>query len=223
MFSAEEHRRLDKEEKESRIMILLPNFNTIEVIQRDKELGCIPSSIEWLLKFHQIDTEVNSPKNWAIDFQEKILLGLNNNQPSFTSAIKITVELFPYFKDKLIYQSFKDSINKIEKIKDLIESENGCLISVAYPGWIFNAKKDKTPDEHLSMLNKGQIEELMHEVKMTNLSFHIMPVVGYTDSNVILLDLAKTLNDQKIEMKWSKIEMLHKFIAGGNDLCYLKR
>jgi len=202
-------------------MILLPNFNKIEVNQRDKELGSIPASIEWLLKYHQIAKEVNAPKNWAKDFQEKILLGLNNTPPSFTSVVNIIAELFPYFKDKLIYQSFQDSINKFEKIRDLIKSRNGCLISIAQPGWEYYKNNAIIYEDYLSMFMKGQLEEMMKGTRIT-LFFRIMPVVGYTNSTIIMLNLAGALNNQKIEMKWSDVEILNKFIAGGNDLCFLK-
>lgn len=103
-------------------MPALKNYNQITVIQRNKQTGCIPASIEWLLKFNVIDIG----PSWD-NFQESVDCGKNSN---FSSVLQKIEDVYGYLRDNFESRGFS-AHEKCEKIKGLIDSGQGCIVSIS--------------------------------------------------------------------------------------------
>lgn len=104
-------------------MPALENYTQVQVIQRNKLTGCIPASIEWLLRYNNIHTGVS----WN-DFQEKVDCG---NISNFGSVPQKIEEVYGYKRDNFESKDFNNAQDKCEKIKELIDSGNGCIVSIS--------------------------------------------------------------------------------------------
>ncbi|MDI6859782.1 MAG: hypothetical protein QMC85_04735 [Methanocellales archaeon] len=108
-------------------MPTLKDYNQITVIQRNKNTGCIPASIEWLIRYHNVD--LGQPLD---DFQEKVNCG---SQSSFGSVSQKVKEVYGF--EKIKYKGFEPK-EKCEAIKELINKGSGCVVSIAIgpdKGW----------------------------------------------------------------------------------------
>jgi len=101
----------------------LENYNQISVVQRDPVTGCIPASIEWLLRYHGINIGVS----WN-DFQESVDCGESS---TFSSVPQKIEEVYGYNKDNFEMKDFISARDKCDKIRDLINSGDGCIVSIS--------------------------------------------------------------------------------------------
>jgi hypothetical protein len=107
-------------------MAQLSNWSKTIVPQRH-ESGCIPTGYEWLIRYLQIQG-VNLKT-----FQEDFDLGQDNSFDSVSAKIK---SVYPTINIKV--QSFTKGIDKVNRIKSLLEEQKPCLISLALgngQGW----------------------------------------------------------------------------------------
>jgi hypothetical protein len=107
-------------------MAQLSNWNKTVVPQRH-ESGCIPTGYEWLIRYLKI-RDVNLDT-----FQEDFDLGQDNSFSSVSAKIK---SVYPAINIKV--QSFSKGIDKVNRIKSLLEEQKPCLISLALgnnQGW----------------------------------------------------------------------------------------
>lgn len=103
-------------------MTELQNWNNVVVPQRHLT-GCIPTGYEWVIRYLRIQG-VNFQT-----FQEDFDLGQNNNFDSVGTKIR---SVYPTISIQV--QRFTRGIEKIERIKSLIEEQTPCLISLALDG-----------------------------------------------------------------------------------------
>ena len=107
-------------------MAQLPNWSKTVVPQRH-ESGCIPTGYEWLIRYLKIQG-VNLET-----FQEDFDLGQDNSFDSVSAKIR---SVYPTINIKV--QSFTKGIDKVNRIKSLLEEQKPCLISLALgtgQGW----------------------------------------------------------------------------------------
>ena len=138
-------------------MTALKNYRNTFIHQRNPMIGCIPASIEWLLKYHKIDIGAN----WD-NFQERVDGGKDSSFGAVPNKIE---QVYGYSKDNFESQSFQNAQDKCEKIKELIDKNKGCLISKP-----INSSYHITPavayDEHnLTSLNLAEAK-VMQEKKI---------------------------------------------------------
>ena len=103
-------------------MPALKNYNQILVVQRNQPTGCIPASIEWLLRYNGIDIGAS----WD-NFQESVDCGRNSKFASVPQKIE---EVYGCSKDNFKSRDF-NAQEKCEKIKELIDSGEGCIVSIS--------------------------------------------------------------------------------------------
>jgi len=107
-------------------MAQLSNWSKTVVPQRH-ESGCIPTGYEWLIRYLKIQG-VNLEA-----FQEDFDLGQDNSFDSVSAKIR---RVYPKINIKV--QSFTKGIDKVNRIKSLLEEQKPCLISLALgnsQGW----------------------------------------------------------------------------------------
>jgi hypothetical protein len=100
-------------------MSQLSNWSKIIVSQRH-ESGCVPTGYEWLIRYLKIQG-VNLGT-----FQEDFDLGQGNSFDSVSAKIR---SVYPTINIKV--QSFTKGIDKVNRIKSLLEEQRPCLISLA--------------------------------------------------------------------------------------------
>lgn len=101
-------------------MPVLKDYKRIMVKQRNKRTGCIPASIEWLIRYHNVDLRQSLD-----DFQEKVDCG----SESFFSSVSQKVKEIYGFKS-LKFKAF-DPEERCKAIKELINEGSGCAVSIA--------------------------------------------------------------------------------------------
>jgi len=104
-------------------MAQLNGYVGVLLSQKNPLTGCIPAGIEWVIRFLGIkDVDV-------VTFQEDFDLQKNgrseNNFRTIASAVN---ERYPFLKLKI--EEFTTGIEKLQRIKDLIEQNMPCLISL---------------------------------------------------------------------------------------------
>ena len=107
-------------------MSQLLNWNKTVVVQRH-ESGCIPTGYEWLIRYLKIQG-VNLET-----FQEDFDLGQDNSFDSVSAKIR---NVYPTINIKV--ESFAKGIDKVNRIKSLLDEQKPCLISLALgngQGW----------------------------------------------------------------------------------------
>ena len=107
-------------------MAQLLNWSKTVVLQRH-ESGCIPTGYEWLIRYLKIQG-VNLES-----FQEDFDLGQDNSFDSVSAKIR---SVYPAINIKV--ESFTKGIDKVNRIKSLLEEQKPCLISLALgngQGW----------------------------------------------------------------------------------------
>jgi len=100
-------------------MPALKDYNQIMVKQRKKR-GCIPASIEWLIRYHNVD--LGQSLN---DFQEKVDCGSGS---SFSSVSQKVKEVYGFKKVK--FKAFEPE-ERCKEIQELINQGSGCAVSIA--------------------------------------------------------------------------------------------
>ena len=114
-------------------MSILPNYHDTLVIQRQQKSGCVPSAIEWVLKYLKIEN-VNFN-----GFQEKYdLIYQKKGNNDFGTISNLIKQDYPQVA--LICKIFEPGCGKekIEFINDLINKTIPGLISISlspYGGW----------------------------------------------------------------------------------------
>lgn len=106
-------------------MAILSDFKNFCVIQRHP-IGCIPTSIEWMLRYKGVQKVDLS--NFLETFNLDLKTGkLGTN--SFDSVPKAIAQIYPFIKlEKKIFQTGKEKLSFIE---DLISKGIPCSISIA--------------------------------------------------------------------------------------------
>jgi hypothetical protein len=107
-------------------MAQLSNWSKTVVLQRH-ESGCIPTGYEWLIRYLKIQG-VNLET-----FQEDFDLGKDNSFDSVSAKIR---SVYPLINIKV--ESFTKGVDKVSRIKSLLEEQKPCLISLALgngQGW----------------------------------------------------------------------------------------
>jgi len=107
-------------------MTQLSNWNKTVVPQRH-ESGCVPTGYEWLIQYLKIQG-VNLKT-----FQEDFDFGQSNSFNSVSVKIRSV-----YSTINIKVQSFTKGIDKVNRIKSLLEEQKPCLISLALgngQGW----------------------------------------------------------------------------------------
>ena len=97
------------------------------VVPHLHESGCVPTGYEWLIRYLKIQG-VNLKT-----FQEDFDLGQDNSLDSISAKIR---SVYPTINIKV--QSFTKGIDKVNRIKSLLEEQKPCLISLALgygQGW----------------------------------------------------------------------------------------
>jgi hypothetical protein len=103
-------------------MSTLANWNSFTVPQRH-ETGCIPTGYEWLIRYLNI-----RGVNFS-NFQEDFDLGQANN---FTNIAAKIEQIHPFIKIQV--KTFAKGADKVERIKQLINEQTPCLMSLALGG-----------------------------------------------------------------------------------------
>jgi hypothetical protein len=107
-------------------MTQLLNWSKTVVLQRYQS-GSIPTGFEWLVRYLKIQG-VNLES-----FQEDFDLGQNNSFETVSAKIR---SVYPTINIKV--ESFTKGIDKVNRIKSLLEEQKPCLISLALgnsQGW----------------------------------------------------------------------------------------
>jgi hypothetical protein len=107
-------------------MAQLLEWSKTVVLQR-RESGCIPTGYEWIIRYLKIQG-VNLES-----FQEDFDLGQDNGFDSVSAKIR---SMYPTINIKV--QCFTKGIDKVNRIKSLLEEQKPCLISLALgdgQGW----------------------------------------------------------------------------------------
>ena len=97
------------------------------LIPQRHESGCVPTGYEWLIRYLKIQG-VNLGT-----FQEEFDLGQENSFGSVSTKIR---SVYPAINIKV--ESFTKGIDKVTRIKSLLEEQKPCLISLALgngQGW----------------------------------------------------------------------------------------
>jgi len=124
-------------------MPALKDYHQIEVIQRNKRTGCIPASIEWLIRYHDVD--LGQPLD---DFQEKVNCDLES---SFRSVKQKVEEVYGF--ERIKYKPYPKPEEKCEDIKKFIKKGSGCVVSIVNPGGWHSTPAVKYDSENLTILN----------------------------------------------------------------------
>jgi len=115
-----------------KIDVELSDWENIHVVQREKESGCLPAAIEWMIRYYAYRyNKWLIPEEELEDFQEKYDLekqGIGNN--GIRAILKKIKESYPNIP--LEHEYFKDAERKYNTIKHLIEKDMPCVISI-YP------------------------------------------------------------------------------------------
>ncbi len=90
------------------------------IVPQRHESACIPTGYEWLIRYLKIQG-VN-----LITFQEDFDLGQNNSFDSVSAKIR---SVYPTLNIKV--ENFAKGIDKVNRIKPLLEEQKPCLISLA--------------------------------------------------------------------------------------------
>ena len=109
---------------------------------------------------------------------------------NFASVPQKIEEVYGYSKDNFKSRDFSSPQEKCKKIKELIDSANGCIVSIS---------------------------------NGPNQGWHITPVVEYDEDKLVILDLARPINSQRVEYTWQKIIYNHNNYQGGKDILWLRR
>ncbi len=106
--------------------MILPNYHEILVIQRQQRTGCIPSGIEWMLKYLKIKS-INFD-----DFQERYDLTLQNkDNNNFDNVSELIMQDYSYISfSRKMFDPGKGK-EKIDFVKDLVSKRTPVLISIA--------------------------------------------------------------------------------------------
>ena len=107
-------------------MAQLLEWSKTVVLQR-RESGCIPTGYEWIIRYLKIQG-VNLES-----FQDDFDLGQDNGFDSVSAKIK---SMYPTINIKV--QSFTKGIDKVNRIRSLLEEQKPCLISLSLgdgQGW----------------------------------------------------------------------------------------
>jgi len=97
------------------------------IVPQHHESGCIPTGYEWLIRYLKI-MGVSFET-----FQEDFDLGQDNSFDSVSAKIR---RIYPAIDIKV--QSFTKGIDKVNRIKSLLEEQKPCLISLSLgnsQGW----------------------------------------------------------------------------------------
>ena len=97
------------------------------LVPRRHESGCVPTGYEWLIRYLKIQG-VNLET-----FQEDFDLGQDNSFVSVSAKIR---SVYPTINIQV--QSFTKGIEKVNRIKSLLDEQKPCLISLALgssQGW----------------------------------------------------------------------------------------
>lgn len=177
----------------------LENWQEHFVVQRDGDLGCIPTGYEWLIRMHGIvgiDLE---------NFQEEFNLeGTGGEENNFASIAAAVVKKYPAFN--LEIKAFETGSEKIGALTELLENQTPVLASIAIPAGSL-------------VMSLGGLHGLTEKG-----GFHIMPVVEITDHGIVF---AHTRNQQTGDILYyseTKAEIIsrHDSYLGGRDIAYLK-
>ena len=102
----------------------LPNWNRYLVVQRDRDLGCIPTGYEWMLRV------VEFPGINFDGFQDEFNLQAKKIEANnFDSSARAVQNKYPGVK--IEHKDFDDAKEKVEFIRGLIEKGIPCLLSLA--------------------------------------------------------------------------------------------
>ena len=107
-------------------MVQLLDWSKTVVPQRH-ESGCIPTGYEWLIRYLKIQV-VNLET-----FQKEFDLGQENSFESVSTKIR---SVYPTINIKV--QRFTKGVDKVNRVKSLLEEQKPCLISLALgrgEGW----------------------------------------------------------------------------------------
>ena len=190
------------------------DFYLVNVLQRNKKYGCIPTSVEWLLKYSK--TEVrwknDDQKIWDLKFQEELIkkIILKGKLPNFEIVKNVFDNLFEIQGKKLITKAFTNSKERKEHIIKLLIKNNSCL--------------GVTPVTKASEYQYKEFDglKLRYEAVYEAFDFacHIMPIVGYNDETITFLDIAQEPKTLK-PFYWNQLlEIQDKYIL--NDLLWLE-
>ena len=118
------------------------------VVPQRHEPGCVPTGYEWLIRHLKIQG-VNLET-----FQEDFDLGQNNSFESVSAKIR---SVYPAINIKV--ESYTKGIDKVTRIKSLLEEQKPCLISLALGkgrGW--HIMPVVRIDETIQMINHEDAE-----------------------------------------------------------------
>jgi len=108
-------------------LIWLKNWNKVMIKQKDLSFGCIPTGMEWLIRY--LDIEGIELK----DFQEEFNLKRKYNRDNTFESIKNAINMkYPQIKTNLVTyeENETQSIEKIGKVKELISKNIPLLFSL---------------------------------------------------------------------------------------------
>jgi len=164
-------------------MAELSHWKDIVIVQLDKETGCIPWSFEWIIRYVGI-------QGIAFDtFQKDFDLG---NRNSFGSVAQKVKENYPQID--IQSKSFNSSLEKVSFIRQLIEKDIPCLLSM--------------PSD-ISLFPCG-------------VRWHIVPVV-YIDNLMmkVIWEANEKINHIR-EFPIEAIICWHNILKGGQDIAWIE-
>lgn len=229
-------------------MILIHSLkkkDEINVAEECKIFGCIPASVEWILRYTQLTEKINLVSDFT-EFQKKICEKIEPYDRNFSSVVKLVSEIhnidLSFF---VLNEKFQSGSAKFERIYDLIKNQKGCVIAwasiVSKLPYLINGI-DVPPEKTIEIDPALKTEELLQQIdelmkprykiiSSTNgdnsaenekiiiqPSIHITPVIACSQEELIVADLydsQEKIFDRKL------IEGLHDRLDIGRDILWI--
>jgi hypothetical protein len=171
-------------------MTELSHWNDVIVPQR-YQTGCIPTGYEWLTRYLGIEgVELDT-------FQEDFdLQRAHQGMNSFVPIADKIRSRYPFIN--IHTECFDHGLEKVEAMKNLIERDVPCLISLALRGF-------RTSEGHV--IERG---------------WHIMPVVRIDDRRITMIHKGTENRNARLELLIATIVSRHNDLEGGKDISWIE-
>jgi hypothetical protein len=168
----------------------LSHWRDVIVPQR-YETGCIPTGYEWLIRYLGIERVELGTFQEDFDIQ-RVHQGMNN----FASVADRIRSRYPFID--IHTECFSQGLEKVRVMKNLIERDIPCLVSLALHGF-------RTREGHV--IERG---------------WHIMPVVCISDQKVAMIHRGTEGGNQILELLVTTVITRHNDLEGGKDISWIE-
>jgi hypothetical protein len=169
----------------------LSHWKNVIVPQRH-ETGCVPTGYEWLIRYLGIEgVELDT-------FQEDFdLQRAHQGMNSFVPVADKIRSRYPFIN--IHTKCFDHGLEKVEAMKNLIEGDIPCLISLALSGF---------------RTSEGRVIER---------GWHIMPVVCIDDRRITMIHKVTENRNTPWELLITTIVSRHNDLEGGKDISWIEK